>query len=1445
MNTSCFGLKQLLPVLLWILAMRLPAANLLPIHGFHGPDYRVGLHTHQAYPADMAVALDLELAKWRNARAGWAESDLTRLINHANQFKAPLIAHGGISWSITEQRLKVTVLSQSPLQVRFDGAFPEPGEFLFADKTFFEVVALEKEGGTGTLRRLQGDLSLQSGHALTRYHAVLHSDAERSLRDLTCARLIIQLVLLPRSDDPLPAALFGADPERRSLAHPEPGQNKTTDFFNLGRFQAPLLADTQLGKGFDGRRRFVQSLYGQLVTQISAAARDAQGRSKIAYWLLGNEPDVLIPVAPDRYLEWLIAFDAILQTRQAPGDLLLANLSGLDPDFDPWLTQLEQAMTLALAEGRLDSARRPFQAAAITHYLSPKAFDIEHVTRMTKRFAQRIQALDALFDAPRPSRLVAKEIAFQGQSDRTKQLLAETETGELRADTKHMLRRYITALKQLGYDEVVWFNQMPTGFGHGKLIDDVRSVRETALGRYLRRLNQSYGDVAQAPVQVTLTQSDAGLYFGLAFQESFHAFEVLHYTLSLEDSSGQQLARRQGLLNRENPSVHGLWTDLDLGADYRVFLKYSAPNESGADFFHVLRGAHAAQSTASVLPDPRRRKNDPVAIPDPVFQQYLLEQYDLNQDGVLTRGEASRVSHAKWELPFVRDLTGLEAFINLYVLSIKVRPGQDGRMAVVKLPSLDELSLKSLRLDGFGLSEDWNAPPKLEGVTFFTEGNASRLDLTACANLNLVVIDDQLNTTPLPVFGKPTLTDLSLAGVVIDQPQYLESVHVDRSANFLRCTFPDDADLGLFSVVGRLVFQACAIGRLRGSFGDLNELRFARNSLSLDQLQWFLVENETANLSFLSVIDEPLGTWPQLHMVQGLTRLELIECRLESPMLYVDTPPLPPQLRSLSLARNQLTSLPLNLTPALTSLNLSGNQLRTVAGLRHYPQLEVLDVSDNPELDALPDLGFLSRLRFLNFRRCAFRAFPNIFLVPTLTTLYGHSNPFDDQCGQAAYYLFDSSRWYYSGLSPRVHNSTDLICDTPTGEPVPAFADQPLRSLAIRPHGNHLLLSWQGGARRNFQVERYQLETDAAWNPISGDPHQTQLALELVDEQGEFFLGSRTARNDESNEEDVVDQVALSLSKASGRWTYPLPHVPVDTGWLIDLDFTNQSSLPANIVVMAVSPPGTTSILSTLTLAGAGQQRHALDALLGSVPRGDVPWVLMVSDQPLTVGQTLSRAEAPHVESHRPLVPAYAREGFCYLPKSDYRFFRALVFTNTNLSQAAQIQVTRYDDANVQHETQTLNLAPGEKWVGLAADLVGVGPHESMLRWQSNVPVVDMVLYGRAAPFSVLTTDHQTNRAGSRGTLAPAAFDEDLTVINTVDFPVVVRFFHDDMPGRQQIIHLPPFGMRRIRREHLFIEAIDLPVYYEADGPVRISRLRYRRSYARELKPLRWLDLVP
>ena len=74
------------------------------------------------------------------------------------------------------------------------------------------------------------------------------------------------------------------------------------------------------------------------------------------------------------------------------------------------------------------------------------------------------------------------------------------------------------------------------------------------------------------------------------------------------------------------------------------------------------------------------RQNSIINIPDAVFKQYLIDNFDSNKDGMLSRSEALEVSFINVYTDDIESLEGLEYFSNL--VSLVASPNHDGGMAM-------------------------------------------------------------------------------------------------------------------------------------------------------------------------------------------------------------------------------------------------------------------------------------------------------------------------------------------------------------------------------------------------------------------------------------------------------------------------------------------------------------------------------------------------------------------------------------------------------------------------------------------------------------------------------------------------------------------------------------------------------------------------------------------
>lgn len=112
--------------------------------------------------------------------------------------------------------------------------------------------------------------------------------------------------------------------------------------------------------------------------------------------------------------------------------------------------------------------------------------------------------------------------------------------------------------------------------------------------------------------------------------------------------------------------------------------------------------------------------NSPIAIPDPVFKTYLIENYDGNGDGEISRNEALSVTSITVYTENITSLQGLEYFTNLTDLSCRIHYNswnQDGKMTLngnpVNHSHLSELDL-SKNINLRYLSCDGNSISKLD-----------------------------------------------------------------------------------------------------------------------------------------------------------------------------------------------------------------------------------------------------------------------------------------------------------------------------------------------------------------------------------------------------------------------------------------------------------------------------------------------------------------------------------------------------------------------------------------------------------------------------------------------------------------------------------------------------------------------------------------------------------
>ena len=348
--------------------------------------------------------------------------------------------------------------------------------------------------------------------------------------------------------------------------------------------------------------------------------------------------------------------------------------------------------------------------------------------------------------------------------------------------------------------------------------------------------------------------------------------------------------------------------------------------------------------------------NSLITIPDPVFKTCLIENYDSDGDGEISRNEALSVTSITVYTENITSLQGLEYFTNLTDLSCGILYNSwnsAGKMFFVNGP------VNHSHLSELDLSKNIN-------LRYLScDGNSiSKLDLSH--NLQLQSVNCRLNSIDELIISK----NISLA--------YLDCSHnrlttLDVSKNKALESLECDNN----QIKALDVSQNTALTSLDCGSNQLSSLDVS-NNLSLTSL--YCDNNQLTTLD-----------------VSNNTALTTLWC-VSNQLSFLDVSN-NLSLTSLSCNNNQLTMLDMSNNTALTTLGCVSNQLSfldvsnnlSLTSLYCYNnQLTTLDVSNNT---ALTTLGCDSnQLSFLDVSNNLSLRYLNCWSNPSLTELWMASN---------------------------------------------------------------------------------------------------------------------------------------------------------------------------------------------------------------------------------------------------------------------------------------------------------------------------------------------------------------------------------------------------------------------------------------------------------------------
>lgn len=340
----------------------------------------------------------------------------------------------------------------------------------------------------------------------------------------------------------------------------------------------------------------------------------------------------------------------------------------------------------------------------------------------------------------------------------------------------------------------------------------------------------------------------------------------------------------------------------------------------------------------------KQGKGGVVEIPDPVFKEYCITNFDLNGDGEISFSEASLVKEINVETDYIKSLSGIEAFVNLtYLKCVPKNYGWRWGDVPYGYGSLILYYINTgieYQLDTLDLSKNVNLKE------LYCRGNSIKsLDLRA--NTKLQVLDCMAN--PLNYLDISTCLELeSLTCAGTDLPSL--SVKPYQYLRYLECGYAlySDLDISNNSLLQELscsnmrltnldLSKSTRLKNLTCDGNNLTQLDLSHNaylesvSCSNNSLETIDLKNNPVLVNFQCV-----GNNFETLDFSGNPLLDFIYCaNNQLKEINIDNNPL---LGSLWCTNNQLTSLNLKNKDYLRNLLCDSNQI------------EELDLSNKPRM---------------------------------------------------------------------------------------------------------------------------------------------------------------------------------------------------------------------------------------------------------------------------------------------------------------------------------------------------------------------------------------------------------------------------------------------------------------------------------------------------------------
>lgn len=317
------------------------------------------------------------------------------------------------------------------------------------------------------------------------------------------------------------------------------------------------------------------------------------------------------------------------------------------------------------------------------------------------------------------------------------------------------------------------------------------------------------------------------------------------------------------------------------------------------------------------------RQSNPIEIPDAAFKQYLLDNFDLNQDGLISHSEAQKITFINVYSDNIESLKGIEHFSNL--ISLIACPEHNGGLAMGVGGGQDT---GNWRDSGYTLN-DKRVSGKLKGIDVSRNhqleyldcsGNIiTSLDLSNNVNLNYIDASFNLDLSSIVFPSQNQIYTLQLTSTS------LETIDVSNLPNLQLLSI--DRGLGITSID---VSKNAKLTSLNISKHKLNSVDVSHNLM----LQY--LDCSVGNLQTLDVSNNP-----------NLTTLDFAFNNIKSIDVSNNT-----QLEVLLFQNNNINSIDVSMLPNLRTIHF-GNYQKASDGSIICNNITHIDLSNNKQLISL------------------------------------------------------------------------------------------------------------------------------------------------------------------------------------------------------------------------------------------------------------------------------------------------------------------------------------------------------------------------------------------------------------------------------------------------------------------------------------------------------------